>query len=184
MRLRGDRPDARSRRRARTTPALIGRKTRSGLKSVTMRRMIRRNFAPSRASRIFDVPTRGRASTGSNVDVVAGLDERQRRGRRRREAVRQQVDELAQVARAARARKPDVRSGIVAPGQVAGEPVERAVAEPARLRRLRRRRTRAPMTRSYSPSRATSRTRIVGLCWPSPSTISTYSPVARADAAS
>ena len=34
------------------------------------------------------------------------------------------------------ARKPDVRSGIVAPGEVARQPVQRVVAEVARRRRL------------------------------------------------
>jgi len=42
--------------------ALIGRNTRSGLKIVTIFRMMRKNFVPSRASLIFDAPTRARAS--------------------------------------------------------------------------------------------------------------------------
>jgi hypothetical protein len=36
----------------------MGRKTRSGLKSVTILRMIMKNLTPSRAKRIFECPTR------------------------------------------------------------------------------------------------------------------------------
>jgi thioredoxin reductase len=46
---------------------LIGRKMRSGLKSVTILKMIIRNFAPSRASLILDCPERCRAWIGSNA---------------------------------------------------------------------------------------------------------------------
>ena len=42
---------------------------RSGLKIVMTRSMISRNFGPSRDRRIFDVPTRGRASTGSKATL-------------------------------------------------------------------------------------------------------------------
>ena len=47
----------------------IGRNTRSGLNSVTIFRMITKNFAPSGASLIFDVPTRCRASIGSKATL-------------------------------------------------------------------------------------------------------------------
>ncbi len=47
----------------------IGRKMRSGLKIVMTRIMMRRNFGPSRERRIFEAPTRGRASTGSNATL-------------------------------------------------------------------------------------------------------------------
>ena len=56
--VRRDRPQRVARPRPRTATALIGRNTRSGLKIVTILKMMRKNFAPSRASRIFDVPTR------------------------------------------------------------------------------------------------------------------------------
>ena len=81
---------------------------RSGLKSVTIFRMMIRNFAPSRASRIFDCADALPRLDRLERDVVARLDERQRRRRRRREAVRQQVEELAQVL-AARAAEPGRR---------------------------------------------------------------------------
>ncbi len=42
---------------------------RSGLKMVMTFSKISRNFAPSLASRIFDVPTRGSAPIGSNATL-------------------------------------------------------------------------------------------------------------------
>ena len=84
--------------------------------------------APSRASRIFDVPDALARLDRLERDVVARLDERQRRRRRRREAVRQQVEELAQ-ALAARAAEAGRQIRNLAPGQVAREPVQRRVAE-------------------------------------------------------
>jgi hypothetical protein len=49
--------------------ALTGRNTRSGLNSVTIFRMMMKNFAPSRASLIFDCPMRGCASIVSNATL-------------------------------------------------------------------------------------------------------------------
>ena len=49
--------------------ALIGRNTRSGLNSVITFSRMRKNFAPSRAKRIFDLPIRGRAATGSKATL-------------------------------------------------------------------------------------------------------------------
>ena len=46
------------------TRAAIGRNTRNGLKIVMTRSMMSRNFGPSLLSLIFEVPMRGRASTG------------------------------------------------------------------------------------------------------------------------
>jgi hypothetical protein len=50
----------------------IGRKP-AGLKIVTILRMSRKNFAPSRASLIFEEPTRASASTGSNATLYPAL---------------------------------------------------------------------------------------------------------------
>src|SRR4030095_12410492 len=50
-----------------------GMKTRSGLKMVTIFTMITKNLAPSRARRIFDVPTRARASVGSKATLYPAL---------------------------------------------------------------------------------------------------------------
>ena len=82
---------------SRNAAAAIGRNTRSGLKMVTIFRMMTKNFAPSRASLIFDAPTRGRAFVGSNAHVVSRLDEGERRRSRCREPVGQEVQELEQV---------------------------------------------------------------------------------------
>jgi hypothetical protein len=156
---------------------LSGRNTRSGLKSVTTRRMIRRNFTPSRASRIFDLPDALPGLDRLERDVVARLDEGQRGRGRRREPVRQQVDELAQHL-AARAAEAGRQVGDRAAGEVAGEPVEqprcrtgaRTGACVAPRARRRRGRTRRAGRRGAA--------RPPGPCWPSPSMISTYSPVA------
>src|SRR6266567_7218857 len=53
--------------------ALMGRKMRSGLKSVTILKMMIRNFAPSRARRILDCPVRCRARIGSNATLYPAL---------------------------------------------------------------------------------------------------------------
>src|SRR5690349_5365624 len=93
---------------------LTGTKIRSGLKIVITFNRIRKNLAPSRAKRIFDRPTRGRARTGSKATlyparmkasvVVVGVEKpfgsRCRNSRR--------YSRLAP-------RKPDVRSGIGRP---------------------------------------------------------------------
>jgi hypothetical protein len=42
---------------------------RRGLKMVTIFSRMRKNFAPSRAKRIFDRPTRGCASIGSKATL-------------------------------------------------------------------------------------------------------------------
>ena len=86
---------------------------------------IRRNRAPSETSLIFDVPSRG-ATDRLEAHAVAGLDERQRRRGRRRESVRQQMEELAEPARA---RRPEARReiGNVPAGEVAGQPVQHAL---------------------------------------------------------
>ena len=76
---------------------LIGRKTRNGLKSVMMRRMISRKRTPSRASLIFEAPGALPRVDRLERHVVARLDERQCRRRRRGESVGQEVDELAEV---------------------------------------------------------------------------------------
>src|SRR5438034_1238739 len=108
---------------------LIGRKTRSGLKSVTIFRTIIVNFAPSRARRIFEAPARARACTGSNATlypalmkasvVVVGVEKpfgsRWRNSRRH--------ESLAP-------RNPDVRSGIGRPVRYAARPL--SAAFPAR----------------------------------------------------
>ncbi len=92
-------------------------------------------------------PDLGRADARPRLDrlerdVVARLDERQRGRGRRREPVRQQVQELAQVLAA---RRPEAGRQVrdLPLGQVAREPVERGVAEPPRLRGLRGARARA-----------------------------------------
>ena len=51
-----DRPDARSAKPSANVTALTGTKILSGLKIVTIFSRIRKNFAPSRASLIFDLP--------------------------------------------------------------------------------------------------------------------------------
>ena len=139
--------------------------------------MIIRNFAPSLRQpdlRLADAAARFDRLEG---DVVARLDERERRRRRCREAVGQQVEELAQMLAPRRA-KAGRQVGNVAACQVTGQPVERGVAEAARVRRLRRlccaRRSRG-RTRRAAP---TIRSASSGRCWPSPSRIRTYSPVA------
>ena len=93
-------------------------------------------------------------------DVVARLDERQRRRRRRRESVGQEMEELEQMLAA---RRPEPGREIVDPpsGEIAGEGIEQRVAGPPRQRRLRAA-VRAPITRSYSPSRRTSRSASAG----------------------
>ena len=48
---------------------LTGAKMRSGLKMVMTFSKIRKNFAPSLASRIFECPTRGSAAIGSNATL-------------------------------------------------------------------------------------------------------------------
>ena len=59
----------RSRRPAPAAARLTGAKIRSGLKIVTTRSTMSRNLAPSLTKRIFDLPTRGRASIGSNATL-------------------------------------------------------------------------------------------------------------------
>ena len=109
--------------------------------------------------------------------VVAGLEKAQRRRRRRREAVRQQMQELEQVL-AARARgiptsdrESRARSETTASQLSAALPRRRVepacVAASARRRRDRTRR-----------AAQVSRTASAGWCWPSPSMIRMYSPVA------
>ena len=153
-----------------------GRKMRSGLKIVITRSRIRKNFTPSRAQPDLRVSVRCRACTGSKRRR-SRPDEAQGDRRRRREAVGQQVEELARCSRRI-ARKPDVRSGIVRPARNPASQLSTALP-------MRRRPdacvdgSRAPTTRSYSPSAATRRQASSGLCCPSPSRISTNSPVAR-----
>src|SRR5829696_2814854 len=52
---------------------LTGRKTRSGLKNVTTFTMIMKNFAPSRANLILELPCRRPASIGTNSTLYPAL---------------------------------------------------------------------------------------------------------------
>ena len=178
VRLRGDGPQPRSPCRRANEARLIGRNTRSGLNSVTIFRTIRKNFAPSRASLIFDVPDARRRLDRLEADVVAGLDERQRRRRRRGEPVGQQVEELAQAATGAPRGSRTSGPGSSRPGQVARRARSARCCRAAGACVACVRVDRAPITRSYSPSRDTRRAASAGRCWPSPSMIRTYSPVA------
>ena len=152
-----DRPARRANPSAKVT-TLIGTKIRSGLKMVMIFSRIRKNFAPSRASLIFDLPDALLGLDRHERHAVARLDERQRRRRRRREAVRQQVQELEQAVAARRA-EPGGQIRNVAVGEVARQPVEqrrcraaarRSPASPpiARRRRARTRRAARPDARA------------------------------------
>ncbi len=70
----------------------------------------------------------------------------------------------------------EVRNGVL--GEERRQAVERRIAEAAGESPACVALDRAPTTRSYSPSRAARRTASSGWCWPSPSMIRMYSPVA------
>ena len=90
---------------------------------------MRRALAPPRLDRL-------------EAHAVSRLHERQRRRRRRGEAVGQEVQELEQ-ALAPRGAESGRQVGNRLLGQVAGDPVQRRVADPPRRARLRVRRPRA-----------------------------------------
>ena len=74
---------------------------RSGLKSVTIFEQDQQETARRPcAKRIFEWPLRCQRVDRLEGDVVAGFDEGERGGRRRRESVGQQVNEFAKVFRA------------------------------------------------------------------------------------
>ena len=175
-RLLDARSRRRRRRRARTRRALIGTKILSGLKIVITFSRIRKNFAPSRASRIFDCPDPLARLDRLEAHVVAGAQKGQRRRRRRREAVRQQMQELEQIARGARReiRTSDRESGAARdspPGRSADRCPAAALRRGLRLRAIARRRP----DRSRR-ARSTRRSASSGRCWPSPSRIRIHSP--------
>ena len=136
-----------SRRRRRRRRALTGAKMRSGLKMVMTFSKIRKNFAPSLASRIFERAHTRQRGDRLEGDIVACLDERQRRRRRRRKTVRQQVDELEQVFAP---RRPDSRtSGPGSAARSGSSPASSARALPSRRPGVACvRGSRAPITRS------------------------------------
>ena len=120
---------------------LTGTKIRSGLKIVITFKRISTNFAPSDPSRIFDTPWRGAASIRFEAHAVTSLQKRERRRGRRRETVRNQMQEFDQTVapRRAESRREIGNRPFV---QVTGEPVQQRIAEPSRRRRLRGRRSR------------------------------------------